>query len=262
LTQARKSQRNHHPTSLFEIKMALIRIALVCCAVSQLGDASETFSLVQKQAVMLSDDPSSDTSSNDDLTWQRITCPVIGALFKNGDLVPNAAGVVTKAQTRAAMLRAGISEQKTIATTDGNFDHLPGDKEINLFNMDLQMAFDKPLENRNKEHDFSTGVRDGAEPNVKAYKVFEQFIGSNDRWSQDDVAAAIEFYKKEKNSNDLGKGIGGIQSLSVMLAEFADADGTLSKDEMRRLFMRSAYPTEFATRRDAAVKAWEASVRR
>ena len=238
--------------------MALIRIALVCCAViSQLGDASETLSLVQKQAVMLSDDP-----SNDDLTWQRITCPVIGALFKSGDLVPNAAGVVTKAQTRAAMLRAGISEQKTIATTDGNFDHLPGDKEINLFNMDLQMAFDKPLENRNKEHDFSTGVRDGAEPNVKAYKVFEQFIGNNDRWSQDDVAAAIEYYKKEKNSNDVGKGIGGIQSLSVMLAEFADADGTLSKDEMRRLFMRSAYPTEFATRRDAAVKAWEASVRR
>ena len=105
--------------------MALIRIALLCCAViSQLGDASETMSLVQKQAVVLSDDSdedvdtapqmlSSDTSSNDDLTWQRITCPVIGSLFKNGDLVPNAAGVVTKAQTRAAMLRAGCVVERT-----------------------------------------------------------------------------------------------------------------------------------------------------
>ena len=185
----------------------------------------------------------------------------MGALYKAGDLIPNKDGVVTKAQTREAMMRAGISEKRSIATTDCNFDHLPGDKEINLFNMDLQMAFDKPLELRNKEHDFSTGVRDGAKPNAKAYKVFEQFIGSDgdsNSWTQTDIRAAIEYYKK--HSNDLGSGMGGIKSLGYMLKEFADADGTLSKVDMEELFMRSIYPAQFVKRRDAAVTAWEASM--
>jgi len=243
-----------------------VKAVLVCSALMlHVADAGESLVLMQTQSVMLSDDVSDDDdySSTEDLQWQKITCPVMGGLFRAGDLIPNENGVVTKNKTRAAMLRAGISEEKTFETTDGNFDHLPGDKTINLFNMDLQMAFDKPLKLRNKEHDFSTGIRDGAEPNLKAYKVFQQFIGtdgSSDSWSQTDVAAAIEFYKK--NSNDLGSGMGGIQSLSVMLKEFADSDGTLSKKEMRGLFMRSNYPVQFGKRRDAAVKAWEASQRR
>lgn len=243
-----------------------VKAVLICSALMlHVADADESLALMQTQAVMLSDDVSDDDdySSTKDLQWQKITCPVMGGLFRAGDLIPNENGVVTKNKTRAAMLRAGISEEKTFETTDGNFDHLPGDKTINLFNMDLQMAFDKPLKLRNKEHDFSTGVRDGAKPNLKAYKVFEQFIGtdgSSDSWSQTDVAAAIEFYKI--HSNDLGAGMGGIQSLSVMLQEFADSDGTLSKNEMRGLFMRSNYPEQFGKRRDAAVQAWEASQRR
>jgi hypothetical protein len=247
--------------------MPLSRIAFFFAVFGLFADANDSLSLMQKQAVMLSDDGSDEdgdiSSSTEDLEWQRITCPVMGALFRAGDLIPNADGVVTKAQTRAAMLRAGISEEKTIGTTNGNFDHLPGDKEINLFNMDLQMSFDKPLKLRNKEHDFSTGVRDGAKPNNKAYNVFEQFIGTDgdsSSWSQTDIGAAIKYYKE--HSNDLGSGMGGIFSLSVMLAEFADDDGTLSKVEMKRLFLRSQYPAQFKQRRDVAVTAWEASARR
>ena len=203
--------------------MVLSRIVLVLCAfVGNFAGANDSLSLMQKQTMMLSDDNSDEdgdiSSSTEDLEWEKITCPVMGALFKAGDLIPNKDGVVTKAQTREAMMRAGISEKRSIATTDGNFDHLPGDKEINLFNMDLQMAFDKPLKLRNKEHDFSTGVRDGAKPNAKAYKVFEQFIGSDgdsNSWSQTDIRAAIEYYKK--HSNDLGSGMGGIKSLALCL---------------------------------------------
>merc|ERR1719326_1306813 len=121
--------------------------------------------------------------------------------------------------------------------------------------MDLQMAFDKPLNLRNKEHDFSTGVRDGAAPNINHFRVFQQFIdtdGDADNWSQKDIHAAIEYYKNEKTSNNIGGGIGGINSLSNMLKEFANSDGQLSKDEMRKLFMKSLYPDGFKERRKEA----------
>jgi len=199
----------------------------------------------QKRAAKLYSDPAA---------WKQITCPVMGALFRAGDLIPDKRGIITKAQTAQAMLTAGISEAKTTATTNGNFDHLPEPKEINLFNMDLQMASDKPLSLRNKEHDFSTGVRDGKEPNEEAYAVFERFIAADsdvDNWSQADVAVAIKYYSDEKTSNDLGGGMGGINSLSVLLAEFANSDGQLSQEEMRELFMRSNYPTQFKQKRSA-----------
>merc|ERR1719162_3817 len=180
-------------------------------------------SLVQKRAEAMNSDDDPDETSDvamemlaPDATsavepkWAQVTCPVMGALFKAGDLIPDQSGYINKNQTRDAMLRAGISQAKTTETTNGNFDHLPEPKEINLFNMDLQMASKNPKELRNKEHDFSTGVRDGHRPNATAYEVFEQFIGTDGdskTWSQTDVAEAIKYYKE--NTNDQGVGIGG-----------------------------------------------------
>jgi len=259
------------------LAMALTKTALVCLALIgslPVADASDDHtSLVQKRAVAMSSEDvpdetsdvpiemlAPDATSTVEQKWQQVTCPVIGALFKAGDLKPDENGIINKIQTRDAMLRAGISQAKTTDTTNGNFDHLPEPKEINLFNMDLQMASKNPKELRNKEHDFSTGVRDGHRPNATAYEVFEQFIGTDgdsQTWSQIDVAEAIKYYKE--HTNDQGVGIGGITSLSVMLAEFANSDGKLSKDEMKNLFLRSGYPAEFAERRAAAVKAWYAA---
>jgi len=242
------------------------------------ADTSEELSLVQKRAGVMhsedetdemSDEPvvmlSSDTASSAELNWRTITCPVVGAMFRTGDLLPDQSGIINKQQVINAFLRVGISQDVTTSTSNGNFDHLPEPKEINIFNMDLQMAANNQEDEklRNKEHDFSTGVRDGKKPNAKAYAVFEQFIdtdGDGTTWSQADIAAAIEYYKK--NSNDLGVGMGGIGSLSVMLKEFANSDGTLSKEEMKELFMRSVYPKEFRARRKVTMAGWEKTQRR
>ena len=45
-------------------------------------------------------------------------------LVKNGDLVPNAAGMITKQQTFDALMHVGISKKVATETTDANFDHL------------------------------------------------------------------------------------------------------------------------------------------
>jgi len=154
--------------------------------------------------------------------------------------------MINKNQTQDALLDAGISRHTATETTNGNFDHLAEPKEVNLFNMDLQMASSIATKRRNVEHDFSTGIRDGSKPNETAYKVFEQFIatdGDSKTWSQTDIAAAIVHFTY--NSNDLGTASGGVNSLSVMLHEFANSDGKLLKKEMEALFLASQYPDEF-----------------
>jgi len=206
---------------------------------------------------MLASDPTSKGS------WEQVTCPVMGALLKGGDLIPDENGHVNKIQVRDAMLRVGTNKSIVAETTDGNFDHLPEPKNIELFNMDLGMASNKSQKLRNKEHDFSTGVRDGAAPNSSAYTVFEGFIGTDgddQTWSQRDVLTAIEYYKQPGVSNDKGSAEGAINSLSAMLFVFGNSDGKLSKSEMEQLFMSSEYPGEFKARRAQAVEDWEAAV--
>jgi len=191
-------------------------------------------------------------------SWCQITCPVIGALFKAGDLVPDETGHVKKAQVVEAMLRVGLEAHLVEETTNGNFDHLNGDKEINLFNMDLAQSSTKTEALRNVEHDFSTGIRDGAKNNEDEYREFEDFIdedGDAENWVILDIEAAITYYKKQGNANDLGTGDGGIGSLRNMFNSFKDDNGALSKYEMKQLFLNSDYPVEFTQRRDEAVSA-------
>lgn len=188
--------------------------------------------------------------------WYRIICPVLGALFKAGDIHPDEDGIINKTQVKQAFLRVGISEHRATETTDANFDHLPEPKNVHVFNMDLQM--DSAALHRNLEHDFSTGIRDGHLPSATKYKEFEQYIGKDgdiQNWSQIDVQAAIDHFKI--NSNDHGVAEGGITFIGVMLAEFANEDGQLSKDELKGLFLNSNYPNQFKARRTSAVAKWE-----
>eukprot|EP00798_Chlamydomonas_sp_ICE-L_P020127 gene20127-26858_t len=62
------------------------------------------------------------------LDIRRITCPVMAALVKNGDLATNANGEVTKAAVVLAMRAVGIAEDVLQPAADGNFDHLPEPK--------------------------------------------------------------------------------------------------------------------------------------
>eukprot|EP00798_Chlamydomonas_sp_ICE-L_P016584 gene16584-22819_t len=76
------------------------------------------------------------------LDIRRINCPIMSALVKNGDLVTNAEGEVTKAEVVVAMRDVGIAEDVLTAAADGNFDHLPEPKIIGTINLG---KFAKPV---------------------------------------------------------------------------------------------------------------------
>ena len=87
----------------------------------------------------------------------------MSALVKNGDLVPDVNGMITKQQTFNAMLNVGISEKAAKETTNGNFDHLTGPKLINVYRMNTIKAVGRPDLPGALEHFRSTGIRDGYE---------------------------------------------------------------------------------------------------
>ena len=81
--------------------------------------------------------------------------------MRNGDLFPNAAGVITKQQTFDALMHVGISKKVATETTDANFDHLDDPKQLNVFRMNT-VNNDGPGDPSGPiEHFRSTGIRDG-----------------------------------------------------------------------------------------------------
>merc|ERR1712187_902545 len=97
----------------------------------------------------------------------RITCPVVGMLIKNGDLVPSIGsdGVpfITKEQTKLAMLKRGISMETATKTTDGNFKSIACPTcpvKINPFEMNMIKDGDseKSQQDMPHEHFRSTGI--------------------------------------------------------------------------------------------------------
>jgi len=113
----------------------------------------------------------------------RITCPVMSALVKNHDLLPDCEGFVSKSQVRDAMLRIGISGKVVRETSDANFDHLPGnddEKRLNLFAMNTISDAPDPVgghgANGGIEHFRSTGIRDTDDgPDSTLYTIFDSF---------------------------------------------------------------------------------------
>ena len=57
--------------------------------------------------------------------FNRINCPIMAALWRNGDLQPDGDNLVSKQDVRDALVRTGVSEIVAEKTTDANFDHLP-----------------------------------------------------------------------------------------------------------------------------------------
>jgi len=186
--------------------------------------------------------------------WPRITCPVIGALFKNGDLVPDSCGRVSRQQTLDALVRVGVSLNTAEETTFGNFMHLPEPQIINIFEMDLLMPHNASGF-LSLEHDFSTGIRDGDSPNVAKYAEFEAFMTTDGApgWTTRDVDAAIDHFGDPTISNDIGSGPGSLEAIQVMLTEFGE-QSFLSAAEMKGLFLNSDYPSGFMARRDTRLQ--------
>lgn len=186
--------------------------------------------------------------------WSRITCPVIGVLFKNGDLQPDSCGRVSRQQTLDALVSVGVSLSTAEDTTFGNFMHLPEPQIINIFEMNLLMPH-KASGFLSLEHDFSTGIRDGNSPNAAKYAEFEGFMRTDDAsgWTEKDVDAAIDHFGDPKISNDIGSGPGSLEAIQAMLTEFGE-QSFLSAAEMKRLFLNSDYPSGFMARRNTRLQ--------
>ena len=56
-------------------------------------------------------------------------------MVRMGDLIPTRAGMISKQQTVKALLRIGVSWKVATETTDANFDHIGGDRMLNVYQM-------------------------------------------------------------------------------------------------------------------------------
>ena len=102
----------------------------------------------------------------------------MSAMVKNGDLVPDAAGMITKQQTFDALLHVGVSRKVTEETTNANFDHLPWwSRRLNVFRMNTVNNHGPSDPPGALEHFRSTGIRDGGnnpQPDAARYDIFQQ----------------------------------------------------------------------------------------
>eukprot|EP00798_Chlamydomonas_sp_ICE-L_P020171 gene20171-biopygen28977 len=91
------------------------------------------------------------------------------------------------------MRAVGIAEDVLQPAADGNFDHLPEPKIMNLFRMDTIGGGDPagPI-----EHFRSTGIRDGPVPNPARYNVFAS-AARNGRFTLQDVERAVRSFNFE-----------------------------------------------------------------
>eukprot|EP00965_Chrysotila_dentata_P014472 479688-Pleurochrysis_carterae.AAC.1 len=208
--------------------------------------------------------------------WRLVTCPVIGALCRNGDLIPDEDGFVTKQENFDAFLRVGISRKVAKETTDGNYDHLTLDPpRINIFEMDVVDAHkstpDGDLTKVAKEHFRSTGVRDPL-PDADLYDVLDAKAGECGRWTIPELIAAVSQFDYEQNNDHLSNDIyeperptgctpadSGLPhcksalhvSFNNTIKEFGTQTGTetqISTLDLKELVLESKYPPDFAAR--------------
>ena len=105
----------------------------------------------------------------------------MSAMVKNGDLVPDAAGTITKQQTFDALMHVGVSRRVAEETTNANFDHLPWwSRRLNVFRMNTVNNHGPSDPPGALEHFRSTGIRDGGnnpQPDVLRYSEFHNCAG-------------------------------------------------------------------------------------
>eukprot|EP01063_Lacrimia_lanifica_P016600 TRINITY_DN2314_c0_g2_i4.p1 TRINITY_DN2314_c0_g2~~TRINITY_DN2314_c0_g2_i4.p1 ORF type:complete len:620 (+),score=118.90 TRINITY_DN2314_c0_g2_i4:953-2812(+) len=146
----------------------------------------------------------------------RIVCPVIGMFVKNGLLVPDVDGFITKEQTKAVFLARGIPEDIATATTDGNFRSANCSacpQRINPFVMNPIRTGDvvpSPDDNA-QEHFRSTGIRDtddGVPRGDLLSKAETWCLGDAEEWTQAAVLCLADLYDRDpgcsgSTSNDV-----------------------------------------------------------
>eukprot|EP01063_Lacrimia_lanifica_P040985 TRINITY_DN945_c0_g3_i10.p1 TRINITY_DN945_c0_g3~~TRINITY_DN945_c0_g3_i10.p1 ORF type:complete len:344 (+),score=109.53 TRINITY_DN945_c0_g3_i10:64-1095(+) len=146
----------------------------------------------------------------------RIVCPVIGMFVKNGLLVPDARGFVTKAQTKAAFLEAGVPSHIATETTEANFRSAACSRcpeRINPFEMNTirgGASRGSPFGGA-QEHFRSTGIRDtdNGVPRAGAFDFGQgRCLPSDGRWTSSAVACFAGLWDRDP-------GCGGVTSNDV-----------------------------------------------
>jgi len=165
------------------------------------------------------------------------------------DLKPDAQGNVSAEEVEAALLRIGISDEVASRATRANFAHRPAGGKLNLF----QMKGDP-----NVEHRQSTGIRGGERPNREAFAELEK-AGEMEKVSQpwtrfNFIDKAVEYFLTTRPVKNAAAEDGQLRStMTDLWDEFSARDPatgefTLSKKEMKALWMDSKYPSDFKAR--------------
>lgn len=132
--------------------------------------------------------------------------------MKNGDLIPDEWGFVTKEETLRAMLNAGISEKAAVETANDNFDHLPPPKRLNLFRMNTIISENEldegvvPDPPGPLEHFRSTGIRDRRRPSAFKYQKLDDCAlhdGIDDEFSVQDVQECVILVWDHENKTEV-----------------------------------------------------------
>ena len=206
---------------------------------------------------------------------RRITCPVVGMLIKNGDLVPSidSAGLpfITKKQAKLAMLKRGISMEIATKSTDGNFksDDCPTCPEtINPFEMNI-IKDGKSRDNeagKPHEHFRSTGIRDNdaERPDKDLYAEAEKRLFGGNKWMQWSPAKVRDLANLfDRSPGKCKKGVAKSQhllcsndqadniapqtfagSLQNMIKEFHDpSTGLITQDKFRAMWLNNEFPS-------------------
>eukprot|EP01063_Lacrimia_lanifica_P019639 TRINITY_DN270_c0_g1_i1.p1 TRINITY_DN270_c0_g1~~TRINITY_DN270_c0_g1_i1.p1 ORF type:complete len:457 (+),score=131.60 TRINITY_DN270_c0_g1_i1:58-1428(+) len=179
--------------------------------------------------------------------FEKITCPVVGSFVKNGLLVPDAAGLITKEQTLAAFLAHGVAPEIAAATTNGNFngpDCPACPTHIDPFAMNtiadgeqVSSPFNAP-----QEHFRSTGIRDrSGGPFEGIFALGEGMcLGSAEAWTLADVTCFADVWDREQlfgcPDSGSGKGLATTNDVSEEKrpAGCGPCDSFLSKPEACR----------------------------
>jgi len=176
---------------------------------------------------------------------EEIVCPWLATLYNNGDLVPDADGIITYEQVEA-ILRMGC--------VDDGIRELLASKckpQINLFEMGTTHSEDL-------EHTFSTGIRD---PKVDPdkFEEFAKFANKDGRFYSQQLSEALWHFSKhfnDENPNAASSVRGGDLAFiwAATLDMFGRDDGKcctgkyLTVEDLRRHFLEGRYPEGWQVR--------------
>jgi hypothetical protein len=169
--------------------------------------------------------------------WEKVICPFISALYKNGEMKLDADGNVTVPEAKQAFERAGIPAQfmGKIFPAD---KFLGQDDTINIFSMDGSKF----------EHATSTGMRDPL-PDPEKWEEFAAFA-KDDEFGVPEIVEACKHFDKTEHSNDVhednhGSAMAVFPLFLQVFTGFVEG-AKMSVATLRALVMESVFPEGFA----------------